>query len=68
MISFGFFYLDLSGPIVRTGRMQSVVLHALKKNITTNMTIKISAKLLMKGTLRRTMPATDNVPPVNAIF
>ena len=66
-LSFGH-YLDLSGPIVRTGSMQSVVLQALKKNIITNMTTKINGKLLMKGMLSRTMPATHNVPPVNTIF
>ena len=61
-------YLDLSGPMVRTGSMQSVVLHALKKNMITNMTAKINAKLLTKGILSWTMPATHNVPPVNTIF
>ena len=48
--------------------MQSVVLHALKKNIVTNKTAKINAKLLIKGTLRRAMPAMHSVPPVNIIF
>ena len=48
--------------------MQSVVLHALKKNMMTNMTAKISRKLSIRGMLRRTTPATQRVPPVNTIF